>query len=257
MQGGFSMSLGRAKRAKPKEHANTRTYQLLKALAIEYRFRPGEQLLINEIAEHLCVSPTPVRECLIRLQTEELLDTSPRRGFFSKTLDMDEMVQLFEMRFVVLKGAVELWLEELRDTARDRLTPVIDFVGSQCQCCGASAEREHATYDPINPTKFVEAMGERIATVSTNAAMKKIMENANDRTHYMRLIDFESPARAHVVVENMKELTHALQQRKGALAIRVLKSDLEEQIERMDLLVKEGICRSHSRPRWYTSLQMV
>jgi hypothetical protein len=46
----------------------------------------GEQLLIGPLVDQLKVSLAPVRETLIRLRTEGLLDNAPRRGFFAKAL---------------------------------------------------------------------------------------------------------------------------------------------------------------------------
>jgi DNA-binding GntR family transcriptional regulator len=86
---------------------HTRVYRSLKVVTINYLFRPGEQLMIGELAERLRVSSTSVRETLIRLQAESLLDTTPRRGFFAKTLSIKEMVDLFQFRFLILKSAIE------------------------------------------------------------------------------------------------------------------------------------------------------
>jgi DNA-binding GntR family transcriptional regulator len=63
-----------------------KVYKLLKSMLVEYRFYPGEQLLIGSLAERLRVSATPVRETLTRLQAEGLLDTTHRRGFYARKL---------------------------------------------------------------------------------------------------------------------------------------------------------------------------
>src|SRR5712671_1320379 len=85
----------------------TKVYEALKAEVVNYRFRPGEQIRIAELADHLRVSSTPVREALIRLEAEGLLDVAPRRGFFAKTLDLNEMIDLVQYQFFLLKSAVE------------------------------------------------------------------------------------------------------------------------------------------------------
>jgi len=47
--------------------------------------------LSSELTAHLRMSATPIRETLIRLQAEELLDTTPRRGFFVKTITLSSL----------------------------------------------------------------------------------------------------------------------------------------------------------------------
>jgi DNA-binding GntR family transcriptional regulator len=52
----------------------------------DFRFGLGEPIVINEIADHLRVSATPVRESLIRLKCEGFLDGTIRHGFVTKVL---------------------------------------------------------------------------------------------------------------------------------------------------------------------------
>jgi DNA-binding GntR family transcriptional regulator len=52
----------------------------------DFRFGLGEPFVINEIADHLRVSATPVRESLIRLKCEGFLDGAIRHGFVTKVL---------------------------------------------------------------------------------------------------------------------------------------------------------------------------
>ena len=61
-------------------------YARLKDHIINYRFRPGEQLQITDLAEQLNMGKTPLREALTRLHGEELVISIPNRGFFAKRL---------------------------------------------------------------------------------------------------------------------------------------------------------------------------
>ena len=76
-------------------------------MLVEYRFGPDAQLTICELADHLRVSATPVRESLIRLRAESFLDPAPRRGFFVKPLCSREMKELHELIFSILKQSVQ------------------------------------------------------------------------------------------------------------------------------------------------------
>ena len=55
-------------------------YGLLKAEILENRMPPGFQALEQDLAQRLNMSRTPVREALIRLQEEGLVEVVPRRG---------------------------------------------------------------------------------------------------------------------------------------------------------------------------------
>jgi DNA-binding GntR family transcriptional regulator len=95
-----------------------RVYQWLKTMLIEYRFHPGEQILIAPLADHLRVSATPIRETLIRPHAEEFLDTGRKRGFFAKRLSQKEMMELSQLRFTILRHVIEDGLESPHIAAR-------------------------------------------------------------------------------------------------------------------------------------------
>jgi GntR family transcriptional regulator, rspAB operon transcriptional repressor len=71
-------------------------------LAIRHAIRhlqlpPGQTVLEREMAEILGMSRTPVRESLIRLETEGWVRLIPRRGFIVAPLVADDLQQIYEV----------------------------------------------------------------------------------------------------------------------------------------------------------------
>lgn len=62
----------------------------------------GTYLTELDLSAALKVSRTPVREALQRLETEYLLEKSPRRGFVVPVLELNDIVEIFEIREVLL-----------------------------------------------------------------------------------------------------------------------------------------------------------
>jgi DNA-binding GntR family transcriptional regulator len=62
---------------------------------------PGERLVQEVLAEEMDVSRTPVREALLRLETEGILEASERGGFLVRSLDLDEVRATYELRAAV------------------------------------------------------------------------------------------------------------------------------------------------------------
>ncbi|MBR0598265.1 GntR family transcriptional regulator [Sinanaerobacter chloroacetimidivorans] len=56
---------------------------------------PGEKVNENSISEKLNISRTPVREALIQLSSEGLLENVPRKGFVIKHLSVDEAKETY------------------------------------------------------------------------------------------------------------------------------------------------------------------
>jgi GntR family transcriptional regulator, rspAB operon transcriptional repressor len=64
-------------------------YAWLRAEILAARMRPGHQLSENEVANRLGVSRTPVREAIIRLESEGLLSVRPQIGTVVAPIDLD------------------------------------------------------------------------------------------------------------------------------------------------------------------------
>ncbi len=72
-------------------------YAELKSRIETNRYPPGHAALENELAQDLGMSRTPVREALVRLQQEGLVDVRPRRGMQVLGLSPQDMREIYEM----------------------------------------------------------------------------------------------------------------------------------------------------------------
>jgi DNA-binding GntR family transcriptional regulator len=66
-------------------------------------FPPGQALRQEELATRFAVSRLPVRDALLRLKAQGLVDVVPNRGAFVVALSADEVREIYEMR-VLLEG---------------------------------------------------------------------------------------------------------------------------------------------------------
>jgi DNA-binding GntR family transcriptional regulator len=75
-------------------------------------FSPGQALRQEELAARFAVSRLPVRDALLRLEAQGLVDVVPNRGAFVVALSADEVREIYEMRMLlegdVLERAVPL-----------------------------------------------------------------------------------------------------------------------------------------------------
>lgn len=77
--------------------ARDRAYHDLKFRILEGRLPPGTSLLETEVASLLSLSRTPVREALIRLEEEGLVEVRPRHGITVKALSIEELEQIYQV----------------------------------------------------------------------------------------------------------------------------------------------------------------
>ena len=61
----------------------------------------GTRIIQSEIASQLEVSVTPVREALRDLAAEELVIFDPHRGALVRSLDLEEVKEIYQLRMVL------------------------------------------------------------------------------------------------------------------------------------------------------------
>ncbi len=77
--------------------ARERAYHELKYRILEGRLPPGTTLLETEVASLLSLSRTPVREALIRLEEEGLVEVRPRHGITVKAQSIEDITEIYEV----------------------------------------------------------------------------------------------------------------------------------------------------------------
>jgi DNA-binding GntR family transcriptional regulator len=70
------------------------------------QYAPGAPLLQDSIAAEFGVSKIPVREALVQLRSEGLVDIFAHRGFQVRPLSIDEVNEVFTLRLAIEPGAV-------------------------------------------------------------------------------------------------------------------------------------------------------
>jgi DNA-binding GntR family transcriptional regulator len=85
------------------EHA----YSVLLNSFIRGDVKPGERLKLEEVAERLGISPTPLRQALARLQAEGIVHSEPRRGLYVVSLTHEDLRDLYETRLLYETFAAE------------------------------------------------------------------------------------------------------------------------------------------------------
>ncbi|PRY37836.1 GntR family transcriptional regulator [Umezawaea tangerina] len=67
----------------------------LRGAIMSGRLRPGRFIRLEEVARELGVSATPVREALVALRGEDLVDLAPRRGYVVNPLTEQDVRDVF------------------------------------------------------------------------------------------------------------------------------------------------------------------
>jgi DNA-binding GntR family transcriptional regulator len=109
-----------------KEPARARAYAALREAIVAMDLPPGMRLSENELAGRLGVSRTPVREALIRLRDEQLVEIVPQRGTFVTPISARGVRDAQFVREALECAAVRLAAERATDDDVTELWAMID-----------------------------------------------------------------------------------------------------------------------------------
>lgn len=104
--------MSRAQRAAPQpERAPDRVYDAIKRLILNNDLPPGSFVLQEDLAVRLGVSRTPVREALVRLEHDGLIEVRPRRGMRVLPVSIESMREIYQILTALESEAARLLAE--------------------------------------------------------------------------------------------------------------------------------------------------
>ncbi|WP_422372190.1 GntR family transcriptional regulator [Hoeflea sp.] len=103
-----------------------KAYERIRERIVERSLEPGHDFTEAELARHLAMSKTPVREALARLQMEGFVQTIPRRGYMVKPLHMSAIKDLFAFRALIDGEAAALATKNISRQQSDELQALLE-----------------------------------------------------------------------------------------------------------------------------------
>jgi DNA-binding GntR family transcriptional regulator len=127
------VSLGRIERRRALDDVHA----AIREAILTRRFPPGMRLNVDELAEQLGVSLTPVRSAIQLLAAEGMVDVHSRSGTYVATLSRRDLEETFDIRCALECLAAEQGAEKLTDeqigSARRQLSVLARPVKSEAQ----------------------------------------------------------------------------------------------------------------------------
>jgi DNA-binding GntR family transcriptional regulator len=76
-------------------------YRRLSEALLTGEIPPGQRLVMDQLADQLAISRTPVRDALLRLQRENLIEPTGKRGYVVRKMSVDDAFHLYETRAAI------------------------------------------------------------------------------------------------------------------------------------------------------------
>jgi len=120
----------RVRSASAPRRESERVYLELRELLVQGRIRPGEAIEEGRLLKELSVGRTPLREAILRLATEGLIEILPRRGTFATDIVFSDVQDLLEMRYHLEGLCARLAAERITGDELSRMERILGGAGS-------------------------------------------------------------------------------------------------------------------------------
>jgi DNA-binding GntR family transcriptional regulator len=141
---------------------------------VQGRLQPGSKVVEAGIARELGVSRAPVREAARLLESQGLLVASPRRGFFVRKFEADDIDEIYDLRLCVERHAAVLAAQNLTPKTRDVLRRQIDVL--------------HQTADLDDPARQVEEDYRFHRLICEIAGNRRLLRLFDDLASELRMV---------------------------------------------------------------------
>jgi DNA-binding GntR family transcriptional regulator len=188
-------------------------YNTIKQKIIDFHLRPGEIILAQSLANDLGISRTPVREALVRLTQEGLVEHADGRKFRITEITLESIKEIYEVR------------ESLEVVAVYDLAQKIDEPG--LARIGESLEEMRKALDNHNVDNFFNLdldFHSIIVDLHGNKTMAKILDQLHDKIQRIRYLTVNIEGRVQNTIDEHEIIYNALKDHDGKAAVDAIRS---------------------------------
>lgn len=178
----------------PDESLVDLAYQSMRRRILDNVWPPGYRALEQELALSMGMSRTPVREALIRLANEGLVEIMPRHGMRVLPVSAEDMRDIYQMLTALESMAAELVVN--RKPTAAQLKPLVDASRDMAKAVKADDLDAWAAADERFHRRLIELCGNRL--------LIDAVQNCWDRAHRARMVTLRMrPKPTHSTREHM------------------------------------------------------
>ena len=224
---GFGPAVGPGPHVGPVDASGGTVYGRIRSWIVGTPLPIGSRIRAADVAVVLRVSNTPVREALIRLSAEGLVDNRPGSGFFIPIPRVDEAAALFDACHLIVAWS-------LRRLIETRLKPRVNGYAAV-----EPAPRDQRR--PADVAYLCAAFNQAVAAAIDNPILCGMLHNVDDRLFQLRVIDAQAPEMAERQVTVIEDASDAVRSGRPEAAIALLAEHHAGLAARVTYLVERRI----------------
>jgi DNA-binding GntR family transcriptional regulator len=194
----------------------------------------GQRLTEEGLSKDFGVSRTPVREALRTLELAGYVEKESNRGYRVRTIDLETADEIYTVRTALEILSVRLagphsGSREFAQLKRDVEASI-----------GAAAKQELNDPDLL-ATELREGFHERLASISGNSELERLLRDIDARIHAFRRLDSAVPDRAYMAQKEHLKILELMEQGDLDAASSAMEQHIARSRSTVQSLLKAGV----------------
>ncbi len=207
------------------ETETQRVFETLRSRILQKQFAPGTPLSHSQLCRDLNTSRTPVREALSRLEGIGLVTTVPHRGTFVAQLDLQDFLEITQIRMLLESWAARQAAGNIPEAAIARLEARL-----------REFSRDQQSEDEYKALHAIDAEIHRlVGAVAGNRRLNGLTETLRNQCEQF---SHDSRVRFVTMVDELLELLAALRCGDGARADQIMRCHISNFGEALPSLMR-------------------
>jgi DNA-binding GntR family transcriptional regulator len=200
-------------------------YTWLRREILAGRLRPGQTLSENEVASQLGVSRTPVREAIIRLESEGLLNVRPQVGTVVAPIEVDQVADGQFLREAIESRTARLAAGSVRPADARELKGILREQGR------AVARNDQARFLVLD-----DRMHQHIVTMAGHPNVWRAIEDVKAQLDRVRVLSLEDPGWLATILAQHEAIVRHVLAGEGDAAATAMEAHLRSVFASIDAI---------------------
>jgi DNA-binding GntR family transcriptional regulator len=187
-------------------------YDAIKMAILKGELPLGQRLIEKELVREIGTSRTPIREAIIKLEQEGLVERSNGKGsYFVSSFGKQHVEDLFGVREVLETFCISLAMDRINEDEIKQLDQII--------------QEEDLPYNKRDVFAMIELdtkFHEILYRASGNYKLYEILSNLRDHLYRYRAMSFRLRERRQIALSNHKKLLSAIKKKDSKLAKKLI-----------------------------------
>lgn len=188
-------------------------YEAIKEAIMQMQYKPGERIVIRDVASQIGTSDIPVREALNKLQSENLVEMEPHVGFRVKAVSDKNTFENLEIKYELESIAIRKTAENISEEALEKAAAKLEDLEK------AARDKNYIEY-----FRGIREFNLMLYKNNGNDRLYEMLLSLFDVTNSLGTIYIMVPDWCEYSIKTHKEIFKLVKKREGEAAAEKLRS---------------------------------